>query len=481
MLALSRQSPARVAQLLWPAILTRYSANGYDGRMTTSAFATLDRRPVLKLTQPFRRFAQLESSSSIVLLAATVSALYLANSHYAEQYQRVLRTPLVAGLGRATLSWPIASWINDVFMANFFLLVGLEVKRELLVGELASVRRAILPVLAAAGGMLGPVLIYWSFNHSGPAQNGWGVPVATDIAFSLAVLTAFGSRIPLALRVFLASLAIADDIGGVLVIAVAYTRDLHLIWLAVTLGVFLACLGLNKLGVTQLSIYLGMGALLWITLHASGIHPTLSGVLLALAIPSRSFLPPEQFVGRGHVRLEELHKAHLIHSHGERREHLGELQEGLHLVEAPLDRLQAKLHPWVSYGIMPLFALANAGIAMGGFHPGAVLQPAFLGIALGLVLGKPLGITLLSWVAVRMHLAELPHGVSWRQLHAVSWVAGIGFTVAIFIAGLAFGMGERYTEARIAILLASSSAAIIGAVLLSSAAKRGPREPEARC
>lgn len=447
--------------------------------MEISPFTALDSRPVLRLLQPFRRFAQLESSSSIVLLLATLAALFLANSPFSETYQQVLQIPLGARFGATMVSWPVVSWVNDVLMALFFLVVGLEVKRELLVGELASFRRAILPVVAAAGGMLVPALIYLFLNHTGPAQRGWGVPIATDIAFSLAVLTAFGSRIPLALRIFLASLAIADDIGGVLVIAVAYTGGLHLVWIGAALGIFLACLGLNRLGVTRLSIYLGMGALLWIALHASGIHPTLSGVILALAVPSRSFLPPEHFVERGHIRLEELQQAHVADQHGtERREHLGELQTGLHLVEAPLDRLQARLHPWVSYGIMPLFALANAGVPMRGFHLASVMQPEFAGVALGLILGKPLGITLFSWVAVRARLAELPHGVGWGHLHAASWVAGIGFTVAIFIAGLAFGTGERYTQTRIAILLASTAAAIVGAALLSLTPKPHPAHDE---
>ena len=427
-----------------------------------------DSRPVVRLLQPFARFMQLESSSSLVLLAATLAALFFANTGLHTAYDDALATPLGLRGGHLSFAWPLTLWVNDVLMAIFFLVVGLEVKRELLVGELATFRRAILPVLAALGGMVVPALVYLLFNHGTAAARGWGVPIATDIAFSLAILTALGRRIPFALRIFLASLAIADDVGGVLVIAVAYTQRLHWAWLAASAG--LLCLGLllNRLGVVRLSVYLLLGAAVWGTLHLSGVHPTLAGIALALVIPSRTFLPPDHFVERGHQRLEKFKAAH---SRGtpqeEGKEHLHHLSDGLVLVESPLDRLQRALHPWVSYGIMPLFALTNAGISFRGFQASAILQPTFAGVALGLLLGKPLGITLFSWIAVRLGVAQLPHGVTWKHLHGASWVAGIGFTVAIFIAGLAFGEGESYTQTRIAILLASTCAALIGSLLLA--------------
>ncbi len=443
--------------------------------MASSQATLLDNRPVRRLLQPFQRFAELESTSSTVLLAATVLALALANSPLAAWYEAALATPIGVSLGHFRLLWPVTAWVNDVLMAVFFLVVGLEVKRELLVGELASFRRALLPVLAAAGGMLAPALVYLAYNHTGPAQRGWGVPIATDIAFSLAILTAFGSRIPRALKIFLATLAIADDIGGVLVIAVAYTSHLQLLWLGGAMAVFLLCLGLNWLGVTRLWLYLLMGALIWIALHRSGIHPTLAGILLAIAIPSRSFTPAEHFVEHGHIRLREFHQAHTAEksSREEKAAHLRELQTGLHLVESPLDRMEAQLHGLVSFGIMPLFALTNAGVSLHGFQLRSMLDPAFAGVALGLVIGKPLGITLFSWLAVRLRWAELPYRVSWGQLHAAAWIAGIGFTVSIFIAGLAFGAGPRYTEARIAILLASTCAALCGAALLAWSSRPG--------
>lgn len=451
--------------------------------MALSTTHDLDKRPVVRLLEPFRRFAQMESASSLVLLFATLLAVGLANSPLAGPYEHALELPLGLRFGNLSFAWPLTEWVNDVLMAIFFLVVGLEVKRELLTGELASFRRAILPVLAALGGMVVPALVYIALNHGGPAQRGWGVPIATDIAFSLAILTAFGSRIPFALKIFLASLAIADDIGGVLVIAVAYTSKLHLVWLLASLGIFLLCLVLNRLGITPLWLYLLVGVGLWLTMHASGIHPTLAGILLAIAVPARSFVPAENFVEHSHRRLEAFRRAHIKEeSAPEKREPLRDLEKGLTLVQSPLDRMEESLHPLVSYGIMPLFALVNAGISFHGFQVAAMLRPSFLGIVLGLLLGKPIGITAFSWLAVRLRLAELPAGVTWAHVHAASWVAGIGFTVAIFVAGLAFGVGVHYTDARIAILLASTTAAIAGAILLSLApgnTQQLPTESEA--
>ncbi len=271
------------------------------------------------------------------------------------------------------------------------------------------------------------------------------------------------------LKIFLVTLAIVDDIAGVLVIAVAYTSHLRLGFLALVALIFGVCLALNRLGVLRLSVYMTAGVALWWAMHASGIHATLTGIVLALAIPSRSFVGTGSFLERGRVRLSELGKA-VRHSgplNQTAREHLHKLRSGIELVESPLDRLQAGLHPWVSFVIVPLFALTNAGVSLHGFHLSSVRQPVISGILLGLVLGKPIGITVFSWVAVRLRLAELPHGVSWLQLHAVSWLGGIGFTVSIFIAGLAFGPGERYTTARIAVLGGSACAAALGAAMIA--------------
>ncbi|MEO6911181.1 MAG: Na+/H+ antiporter NhaA [Edaphobacter sp.] len=444
-----------------------------------SIFPQIDPRPVRRLLEPFARFVQMESSSSIVLLLATIAALFLANSRFAPAYEAFLHLPLGASAGSASFQWTLHDWVNDALMAVFFLLVGLEVKRELLIGELASARRAFLPVLAALGGVITPALIYYALNVHGPEARGWGIPVATDIAFSLAVLKLFGSKVPLGLKIFLASLAIVDDIAGVLIIAVAYTRQLQLWYLALVVLLFLVCLLLNRLGVARLSVYMVVGIALWWAFRSSGLHPTLAGILLALAIPSRTFIPASSFLDRGRSRLQQFEEAVAVSGPQGRdvREPLHKLRIGLQRAESPLDRLQSSLLPWVSFGIVPLFALVNAGISLHSFHSATVLHPAFLGIFLGLVLGKPLGITVFSWLAVRLRFAELPPEVRWIDLHAVAWLGGIGFTVSIFIAGLAFTTDEQYTVARIAVLAASTCAAAVGAVLLALTRSRVRNAP----
>jgi NhaA family Na+:H+ antiporter len=401
------------------------------------------RRHVQRLIAPFIRFVHLESAGSIVLLLATVAALLAANSGLGVGYESLLKYSVGRDAGALAFHWSVHDFVNDGLMAIFFLIVGLEVKREFLTGELRSLRRALLPVLAALGGVVTPALVYLALNRSGPDERGWGVSIATDVAFSLAVLAVFGRRIPVGLKVFLVALAIVDDIAGVAVIAVTYTRQLRLEYLAIAALLFAVCVVLNWRGVRWLSLYVLLGVALWWAMHMSGVHPTMAGILFALAVPS----------GRG--------------------SDTGGVQE------SPASRLERALHPWVSFGIVPLFALVNAGISLHGLDRNAVLHPIFLGVVLGLMLGKPLGITLFSWIAVRLRLAELPRGVSWSQLHAVSWLGGIGFTVSIFIAGLAFQTEEQYTLARIAVLAASVGAAGIGAWGLAATHSR-PRTPAQR-
>lgn len=374
-----------------------------------------ERRRVDLLLEPILRFARLESAASIVLLLATVAALLAANSPAGDTYESLLKH----SVGASHLS--IHGFVNDGLMAIFFLLVGLEVKREFLNGELRSMRRALLPVLAALGGVVTPALLYFALNVSGPGARGWGVPIATDVAFSLAVLGAF-RRIPVGLKVFLVALAIVDDIAGVVVIAVVYTRHLRLEYLEIAAALFAVCLLLNWGGAMRMRFYVPVGIALWWAMYMSGVHPTTAGILFALGIPA----------GEGES-------------------------------ESAAERLENHLHPWVSFGIVPLFALVNADISLRGVNADALLHPIFLGVLIGLLIGKPVGITLFSWIAVRLRIAELPNEVNWKQLHAVAWLGGIGFTVSIFIAGLAFDTEEQYTLARIAVLAASVFAAAIGA------------------
>lgn len=438
--------------------------------MESTVIQSVESRSIRRVLTPFTRFFNLESGSSVLLLLATAIALLIANSRFVALYDAALRFPIGFDAGSLGFRLPLRTWVNEVLMSFFFLGMGLEIKREFLVGELASIRRAMLPVVAAAGGMICPALIYLAWNSSGPHAKGWGIPIATDIAFSLAVLRLFGNGIEIGLKVFLVSLAIADDIGGVVVIATAYRSELHLKMLIVAGLLVLVCVAMNRLRIMSISIYLLLGTLLWWALRATGIHPSLAGILLALAIPSKHVLAPEVLLRRSRDRLKQWEKA-LLRSGSKRhaREPLRHLRMGLEMAESPLDRLQYRLQPWISFGIMPLFALTNAGISLHGFGAEDLFHPAFIGILLGLLFGKPIGITLSSWLAVHLRIAELPRGVSWAQLHAVSWLGGIGFTISIFIAGLAFDAKDQYGTACIAVLLASLFAALIGTILIAVA------------
>lgn len=432
-----------------------------------------------RLIAPFLRFVQLESSGSIVLLLASLAALGMANSSLAPWYENLLRFPVGGRAGAFVFQWDLREWVNDVLMAIFFLLMGLEIKRELVSGELASLRRALLPVLAAFGGVLTPALIYWGLNRGTENAHGWGIPIATDIAFSLAALSLFGRHIPIGLKVFLVTLAIVDDIAGVLVIATAYTRQIHYGYLLAAILLFVLCLLMNRAGVIRLSVYLVTGGLLWWTLYASGVHATLAGVLLAFAIPAQGVLPAHALFERGRQHLDQFAAsvAQIGPESREARRHVHRLRAGIERYEPPLNRLERVLHPWVSFGIVPLFAFANAGIPLKELSRGAGREPIVWGIFLGLVLGKTIGITLFSWLAVHFGVAELPHGVRWRQLHATAWLGGIGFTVSIFIAGLAFENEQQYALARLAILASSMIAALIGICLLAISSRTNAPQP----
>ncbi|MEW5931425.1 MAG: Na+/H+ antiporter NhaA [Gemmatimonadota bacterium] len=428
------------------------------------------RTPIERILTPFQRFARIESSGGIVLIFCTAIALILANSAWAEAYHHFWETELAVSWGGREFHLSLHHFINDGLMAVFFFLVGLEIKREFLVGELASAKRAALPIAAAVGGMVVPALIYAGLNGGTPGASGWGIPMATDIAFALGVLALLGPRAPLALKVFLAALAIVDDIGAVLVIALFYTADISWVALAVAGGFLGLMLAANLLGVRGPILYLLLGIGLWAAFLASGIHATVAGVLAAMTIPARTRIDTAEFLDRGRALMDEFDAAgvegeNVLTNHGQQVV-IQEIESACEAAQSPLQRIEHDLQPLVAFGIIPLFALANAGVHLPADFGSALAHPVTLGVILGLVLGKPLGITLFSWLAVRLGMAAMPAGVSWRALHGVSWLGGIGFTMSLFIAALAFPSGLLVDEAKVGILSASVLAGVVGWILL---------------
>ena len=427
--------------------------------------------PIERLTRPFEEFGRLESSGGILLIGCTLAAMLWANSPWSASYFELWHTKLTVGFAQATLSKEIHFWINDGLMAVFFLLVGLEIKREVLIGELASLQKAALPLVGALGGMLIPAGFYFLFNRSGPGAAGWGVPMATDIAFALGVLALLGDRVPTSLKVFLAALAIADDIGAVLIIAFFYTEQLSYVSLAVAGIFFVALFLMNRIGVRHTMVYVILGVGLWLAFLQSGIHATVAGVLLALTIPAHRRIDGPAFLERSGKILEEFRCADQsddpIEASATRSAALRLLAQDCHYAEAPMLRFEHALAPWSKHAIMPIFALANAGVYLGGDALAKLVSPISLGVISGLALGKPLGIVVFAWLAVRSGLATLPQKVNWRQIVGVGTLAGIGFTMSLFIASLAFGAAEELETAKVGILAASIVSGAAGALIIS--------------
>lgn len=430
-----------------------------------------------KIIQPFQNFVQMESFSGILLLMLTVIALLWANMPFGNTYADLWHTAICIGLNGAVFSQSLHFWINDGLMTVFFLLVGLEIKRELLAGELSSPRLAALPIFAALGGMIFPALIYAAINHDTPASAGWGIPTATDIAFSLGVLTLLGSRVSVKLKVFLVALAIVDDMGAVVLIAIFYSTDLSVMWLAVSIGIFLFQLMLNYLNVHRVTVYIILGVLLWISLYYTGIHATIAGVLTAAAIPARTRIDRNGFIEMGGRYLDLLkntrssEKAQI--ATGKQQEIILSIESICEAAQAPLQRIEHKLHPWVTYLIMPLFALSNAGVTIHGNILDSIAHGTTMGIMLGLMLGKPVGITLFTWLAVKMRFAKLPENESIAKIFGIGMIAGIGFTMSLFISNLAFGAGENLDISKIGILTGSFLSGMLGYLYLYAANKNG--------
>ena len=386
-----------------------------------------------------REVLRLESASGMLLFAAGVLAVIAANSPLAGAYAAFLDVPFAVSLGSFELHKPLLLWINDLLMAIFFLLVGLEIKREIVVGELADPARIALPAIAALGGMIVPAAIYAWLNAPDPVgARGWAIPSATDIAFALGVLSLFGPRVPLGLKILLMTLAVLDDLGAIVIIALFYTNDLSWIALGSAAAAVIALAALNRAGVMRIGAYLLVGAVLWVCVLKSGVHATLAGVVTALFVPARD---PKTSGG------------------------------------SPLTTLEHSLHPWVAYAILPVFAFANAGVSLAGLRFRNLLEPVPLGIALGLFVGKQLGVFGFSWLALALGWARLPQGVTRAQIYGISVLCGIGFTMSLFIAGLAFETGDDAAAVitdRLGILAGSLVSAVFGYFVLRVVLPSGP-------
>ncbi len=382
-------------------------------------------------------FLKKESAGGIILMISALLALIIANSPLSSAYTAILATQVTATVGGFGIDKPLLLWINDGLMAVFFFLIGLEVKREVLTGQLASWEKSSLPVFAAIGGMAIPALIYIGINSSSPENiNGWAIPAATDIAFALGILALLGNRVPFALKALLLAIAIIDDIGAIMIIAFFYTAEIQLIPLAVGLVALVGLILCNRFAVVRTLPYVLLTSILWLCILKSGVHATLAGVAAALTIP--------------------------IAAGGER----------------PLERMEHALHPWAAFFVIPVFALANAGVSFSGMSFGDLLNPVPLGIAMGLVLGKQIGILGFAWVAVKAGFASLPTGVSWLQISGLASIAGVGFTMSLFIGNLAFDSPEQMALVKIGVLSGSTIAALVGIAILKMASPESGPEAE---
>lgn len=383
---------------------------------------------IRKATDGVSEFLKLESAGGLLLVAAAGLALVCSNSPLRHAYDDLLKIPVEVRFGSLTVAKPFLLWINDGLMSVFFLLVGLEVKREVIEGELSTPAQVVLPVVAGLGGMVVPALIYLLFNlGNGPALNGWAIPMATDIAFALGILSLLGDRVPVSLKIFLTAVAIADDLGAIVIIALFYTADLSIQMLFFSVVAIVALIALNLLKITRIAPYVVVGVILWVFVLKSGVHATLAGVAVAFTVP----LKTTDAQGR-----------------------------------APLHRLEQSLHPWVAFGILPTFAFANAGVSFAGVTPTALAEPLLLGIAAGLFVGKLVGVCGASAALVQLGLARLPEGSNWRQLVGVAALCGIGFTMSLFIGSLAFEGPEYFTPLRLGVIAGSTLSGVIGYLLL---------------
>jgi NhaA family Na+:H+ antiporter len=419
----------------------------------------------------FQNFFNTIANGGFLLILASIVALLWSNIS-PESYNHFWHQEFTLTIGNASLSHSLAHWVNDGLMTLFFFTVGLEIKREMLVGALSDPRRAALPVAAAVGGMIFPALIYWVFNGGASSMSGWGIPIATDIAFSLAILSTLGRRIPFGIRIFLTAFAIADDLGAILVIALFYTPEIHMTYLLGGVGVCVILFLMNRFWVKSAVGYLVMGLILWYMVAHSGLHATITGVIISMFIPARSRYNTDVFMKLVRERLEQIkcdgdecgytimiNRAHLDAVHS--------INVACSLVETPLQRMEHAMEPWVAYLILPLFALANAGVTLGALDPAAAaLHPVTLGIVCGLAFGKPLGVTLFTWLTTKILRVNLITGATWSMILGVGFLGGIGFTMSLFISALSFSEPIFQEYAKIGIIGGSLISGIVGYAIL---------------
>lgn len=425
--------------------------------------------PIDHLLKPVSRFIHQEFTGGIVLFASVVIAIIWANSQWAESYHHLWETNFGISFADDAFIKPLHVWINDGLMALFFFVIGLELKREFIAGELSSFSKASLPMMAALGGMLVPAGIYIAINSGLPSANGWGIPMATDIAFALALLSLAGKHIPTSVKVFLSALAVADDLGAVLVIAIFYTSQI--VWLPLSIaGGLLVILWLgNMLGIRSTLFYLLIGLGVWSGFLMSGVHATIAGVLVAFMIPARTKINEKEYILNMERHTESFRnaipQASTLTTHEQHRtiESIKELSLD---AETPLQKIEYGLHPWVAFLIMPLFALANAGMHIGGDFFTSLLNPVSAGVATGLVVGKFAGVLLFTWLMVRLKLAKLPEQANWKHICGVALLAGVGFTMSLFITGRAFNDPGMIDQSKYGILLASVVSGVAGIVWL---------------
>jgi NhaA family Na+:H+ antiporter len=432
-----------------------------------------------RLLSPFNRFMRFEAAGGVLLIVCALAAMVWANSGWAGSYDELFyKSYVTVGFGDWSLSKPFILWINDLLMAVFFLLVGLEIKREVLVGELKSPQKAALPIAAAIGGMAIPGLVYALVNMGQSSMNGWGVPMATDIAFALGVLALCGSRVPLSVRVFLTSLAIVDDLGALLIIAIFYTDQIGVSYLGYAGGLLVLMAILNAIGVRRVLVYMLIGLVVWYFVLKSGVHATIAGVLIAMTIPAKTRVDQSRYSGFVRSMLDRFDKDSKGDARawttGAQQSAVLAIEDAGHKVETPVRRLEHSLISWVAFLILPVFALANAGVPLSGGGEAEAAESvwssrALWGVVLGLLIGKPVGVFGFAWVAQKMGIGVLPEGASWRHVFGAAWLSGIGFTMALFIANLAFKDDVVSLDAaKLGVLGASVVAGIVGFLILMS-------------